>query len=68
MTRYPSHREPHNFVTFNASDPIIRESLTRFHSRSTPGITVLDYLKRIVKFTNVEVSVFFFSLSIGSIM
>ncbi|KAG6844417.1 hypothetical protein H0H87_007072 [Tephrocybe sp. NHM501043] len=30
------------------------ESLTRFHSRSAPSISVLDYLKRIVKFTNVE--------------
>ncbi|KAF8908780.1 cyclin-domain-containing protein [Mucidula mucida] len=30
------------------------ESLTRFHSRSAPAISVLDYLKRIVKFINVE--------------
>ncbi|KAJ3518122.1 hypothetical protein NLJ89_g39 [Agrocybe chaxingu] len=32
------------------------ESLTRFHSRSAPSISVLDYLKRIVRFTNVEKS------------
>lgn len=31
-------------------------SLTRFHSRAPPGISVLDYLKRIVKYTNLEVS------------
>ncbi|KAL6308124.1 cyclin-domain-containing protein [Sparassis latifolia] len=30
------------------------ESLTRFHSRTPPGITVLEYLRRIVKFTKVE--------------
>lgn len=29
-------------------------SLTRFHSRAPPGISVLDYLKRIVKYTNLE--------------
>ncbi|KAJ7124941.1 cyclin-domain-containing protein [Mycena epipterygia] len=34
--------------------PLLPESLTRFHSRSAPGITVLDYLRRIVRFTNVE--------------
>ena len=31
-------------------------ALTRFHSRAPPGISVLDYLKRIVKYTNLEVS------------
>ncbi|KAF7977764.1 hypothetical protein HWV62_2866 [Athelia sp. TMB] len=36
--------------------PLSPESLTRFHSRSAPNISVLDYLKRIVKFTNVEKS------------
>lgn len=35
---------------------LFSESITRFHSRSAPGIGVLDYLRRIVKFTNVEVS------------
>ena len=32
------------------------DSLTRFHSRAAPGITVVDYLQRIVKYTNMEVS------------
>ncbi|KAK7057416.1 Nuc-1 negative regulatory protein preg [Favolaschia claudopus] len=36
--------------------PLLPESLTRFHSRTAPGITVLDYLRRIVRFTNVEKS------------
>ena len=31
------------------------ESLTRFHSRTAPSITVLEYLRRIVKYANVEV-------------
>ena len=31
------------------------ESLTRFHSRAAPGISVEEYLKRIVKYTNMEV-------------
>ncbi|KAJ7209618.1 cyclin-domain-containing protein [Mycena pura] len=36
--------------------PLLPESLTRFHSRSAPVISVLDYLRRIVRFTNVEKS------------
>lgn len=36
---------------------LIRESLTRFHSRSAPSISILDYLKRIIKYTNVEVRI-----------
>lgn len=32
------------------------DSLTRFHSKSAPDIKVLDYLNRIVKYTNMEVS------------
>lgn len=31
------------------------ESLTRFHSRTPPAISLLDYLRRIVKFAKVEV-------------
>lgn len=31
------------------------DSLTRFHSKSAPDIKVLDYLTRIVKYTNMEV-------------
>ncbi|KAF8995430.1 hypothetical protein BDQ17DRAFT_1392200 [Cyathus striatus] len=40
----------------NDQIPLSPESLTRFHSRSAPSISVLDYLERIVKFTNVEKS------------
>ncbi|KAI5451069.1 Pho80p cyclin [Naganishia albida] len=29
-------------------------SLTRFHSRAPPAISVIDYLRRIVKYTNLE--------------
>ena len=32
------------------------DALTRFHSRAAPGISVLEYLRRIVKYTNMEVS------------
>jgi len=32
------------------------DALTRFHSRAPPNITVIDYLRRIVKYTNLEVS------------
>jgi len=31
------------------------DALTRFHSRAAPGISVLEYLRRIVKYTNMEV-------------
>lgn len=34
----------------------LSDALTRFHSRSPPGISVLDYLARIVKYANVDVS------------
>ncbi|OCF33069.1 alternative cyclin Pho80 [Kwoniella heveanensis CBS 569] len=30
------------------------DALTRFHSRAAPGISVVDYLRRIVKYTNLE--------------
>ncbi|KIK68872.1 hypothetical protein GYMLUDRAFT_67576 [Collybiopsis luxurians FD-317 M1] len=43
-------------MSHNDRIPLQPESLTRFHSRSAPGISVLDYLKRIVKFTKVEKS------------
>lgn len=43
-------------MAHNDRIPLLPESLTRFHSRSAPSITVLDYLKRIVKFTNIEKS------------
>ncbi|GJE95001.1 cyclin-domain-containing protein [Phanerochaete sordida] len=34
--------------------PLAPEGLTRFHSRSAPGISILDYLRRIVRFTKAE--------------
>ncbi|PPQ98438.1 hypothetical protein CVT24_004117 [Panaeolus cyanescens] len=43
-------------MAHNDQIPLTPETLTRFHSRSAPSISVLDYLKRIVKFTNVEKS------------
>jgi len=43
-------------IAHNDRIPLLPESLTRFHSRSIPSISVLDYLKRIVRFTNVEKS------------
>ncbi|EJT46756.1 hypothetical protein A1Q1_04721 [Trichosporon asahii var. asahii CBS 2479] len=30
------------------------DALTRFHSRAPPGISVIEYLRRIVKYTNLE--------------
>ena len=42
-----SHAESHSALH--------SEGLTRFHSRSAPGISILDYLRRIVKFTKAEV-------------
>jgi hypothetical protein len=39
-----------------------RESLTHFHSRSAPNISILDYLRRIVRFVRVEVCNFFLTL------
>lgn len=56
MIAYPFLRV-YTFYDLSASvNRSIRESLTRFHSRSAPGISVLDYLRRIVRFANVEVS------------
>ncbi|TDL26213.1 cyclin-domain-containing protein, partial [Rickenella mellea] len=43
-------------MTHNDQIPLSPESLTRFHSRSPPGISVLEYLRRIVKYANVEKS------------
>ncbi|PFH52027.1 hypothetical protein AMATHDRAFT_141017 [Amanita thiersii Skay4041] len=43
-------------MAHNDQIPLSPESLTRFHSRSAPSISVLDYLKRIIRFTNVEAS------------
>ncbi|TRM69708.1 cyclin-domain-containing protein [Schizophyllum amplum] len=43
-------------MAHNDRVPLLPESLTRFHSRSSPAISVLDYLKRIVQYTNAEKS------------
>ncbi|KAF8134616.1 cyclin-domain-containing protein [Boletus edulis] len=43
-------------IVHNDRIPLLPESLTRFHSRSAPGISVLDYLRRIIRFTKVEKS------------
>ncbi|EJF65098.1 cyclin-domain-containing protein [Dichomitus squalens LYAD-421 SS1] len=41
-------------MAHNDQIPLSPKSLTRFHSRSAPGISVLDYLRRIIKFTKAE--------------
>ncbi|CEL61530.1 Nuc-1 negative regulatory protein preg OS=Neurospora crassa (strain ATCC 24698 / 74-OR23-1A / CBS 708,71 / DSM 1257 / FGSC 987) GN=preg PE=1 SV=1 [Rhizoctonia solani AG-1 IB] len=41
-------------TSHNDQIPLRPEALTRFHSRTPPGISIEDYLKRIVKYTNVE--------------
>ncbi|KAG0706062.1 cyclin-domain-containing protein [Suillus ampliporus] len=43
-------------IAHNDKIPLLPESLTRFHSRAVPNITVLDYLRRIIKWTKVEKS------------
>ncbi|KAF9445913.1 cyclin-domain-containing protein [Macrolepiota fuliginosa MF-IS2] len=50
-------------MTHNDKIPLHPENLTRFHSRSVPNISVLDYLKRIVRFTNVEKACFLLTLN-----
>lgn len=41
-------------MSINDRIPLSPESITRFHSASVPNINVLDYLRRIVRFTNIE--------------
>jgi len=41
-------------IQHNDGIALTPNSLTRFHSRAPPGISVHDYLSRITKFTNVE--------------
>ncbi|KXN71116.1 cyclin-domain-containing protein [Conidiobolus coronatus NRRL 28638] len=41
-------------IEHNDRIPWKPDSITRFHSRSPPGISVHDYLQRIVKYTPVE--------------
>ncbi|PVG03078.1 cyclin-domain-containing protein [Serendipita vermifera] len=47
----------HRMVVHNDQIPLSAEGLTRFHSRSTPGISILDYLRRIIRYVRVERSV-----------
>jgi len=41
-------------IAHNDKIPLSPEALTRFHSRTPPAIPVLDYLRRIVRYTKVE--------------
>ncbi|KAG8720400.1 hypothetical protein FRC08_000348 [Ceratobasidium sp. 394] len=41
-------------TSHNDQIPLRPEALTRFHSRTPPAITIQEYLKRIVRYTNVE--------------
>lgn len=43
-------------IAHNDKIPLLPESLTRFHSRTVPNISILDYLRRIIKWTKVEKS------------
>ncbi|KAL7410475.1 cyclin-domain-containing protein [Mrakia frigida] len=43
-------------IQHNDQVPLLPEHLTRFHSRAPPSISVVDYLHRIVKYTNIEKS------------
>ncbi|KAH7108207.1 cyclin-domain-containing protein [Auriculariales sp. MPI-PUGE-AT-0066] len=43
-------------IAHNDQVPLSPEALTRFHSRSPPAISVLEYIRRIVKYTKVEKS------------
>ena len=52
LSPYVTSQQAQRCVSDNSFD---REALTRFHSRSAPAISVLEYLRRIVKFTKVEV-------------
>ena len=59
MTRYPCLRMFSLFIIIFFHPLIFHpqsESLTRFHSRTPPSISILDYLRRIVRYANVEVS------------
>ncbi|KAH9055452.1 cyclin-domain-containing protein [Lactarius vividus] len=41
-------------ISINDRIPLSPESISRFHSASVPQISILDYLRRIVRFTNLE--------------
>lgn len=41
-------------IAHNDQVPLLEAHLTRFHSRAPPGISVVDYIRRIVQWTPVE--------------
>lgn len=41
-------------MTHNDTLPLHPSSLTRFHSRATPGISIQSYLRRIAKYTSLD--------------
>lgn len=41
-------------ISHNDQLPLHPSSLTRFHSRATPGITIASYLRRIAKYTSLD--------------
>jgi len=41
-------------MSINDRIPLSPESISRFHSASVPQISILEYLRRIVRFTNLE--------------
>ncbi|ORY50866.1 cyclin-domain-containing protein, partial [Rhizoclosmatium globosum] len=41
-------------TSHNDQIPLSSSTLTRFHSRAPPNISILDYLRRIVKYASVE--------------
>ncbi|KAJ3052523.1 hypothetical protein HK097_006125 [Rhizophlyctis rosea] len=44
----------HRLTTHNDQIPLHPSTLTRFHSRAPPAISISDYLRRIVKYASVE--------------
>jgi hypothetical protein len=41
-------------MSHNDQIPVTHTNLTRFHSRAAPGISISDYLRRIIKYASVE--------------
>ncbi|KAI9220352.1 cyclin-domain-containing protein [Blastocladiella britannica] len=41
-------------MNHNDQIPVTHTNLTRFHSRAAPGISIADYLRRIIKYASVE--------------
>ncbi|KAJ3095143.1 hypothetical protein HK100_005907 [Physocladia obscura] len=49
-------------IAHNDNIPLSHSNLTRFHSRAVPGISVADYLRRIVKYASIEKAVVLLTL------